>query len=158
MGKEEEEGPLPRAEQLLPDSKKYPPHRVDRRWKEKKKRTEKFRLAFWRTHHVGQLRSTSSVMISSICGWEKEEDWEMDDGGGQQVKGADSEWMNEHFATPFFLSDFNNILSLSFFFEWPNFDFLFSWGGMRVDLNMRTETPHNPKRNGQKRNGRRRVD
>jgi hypothetical protein len=42
MGKEEEEA-LPRAEQLLPDSKKYPP-RVDRRKKEKKKRTENFVL------------------------------------------------------------------------------------------------------------------
>jgi hypothetical protein len=39
----------------------------------------------------------------------------MDGGGGQQVKGADSEWMNEHFAYTFFLSDFNNILSLSLF-------------------------------------------
>lgn len=116
MGKEEEEGPLPRAEQLLPDSKKYPPHRVDRRWKEKKKRTEKFRFAFWRTHHVGQLRSTSSVMISSICGWEKKKIGKYMMAAASRWKGQiQNEWMNISLHLFFFL--ISTTFSLSLFFS-----------------------------------------
>lgn len=116
MGKDEEEGPLPRAEQLLADSKKYP-HRVDRRWKEKKKRTEKFRLAFWRTHHVGQLRSTSSVMISSICGWEKKKRRRLGNGWWRRPAGERGRFrMNEWTFRYTFFSFWFQQHSLSLFF------------------------------------------
>lgn len=98
----------PWAEQLKPDSKNIPPPRVDRRKKEKNETNGKFRFAFREggdTHHVGQLRyvvGNDQFNMRMREKKRKEEDWEMDDGGHQQVKGADSEWMNEHFATPFF--------------------------------------------------------
>jgi hypothetical protein len=56
-----------------------------------------------------------------------------------------NEWMNISL-TPFFFL-ISTTFSLSLFSMAKLWFFVFV-GGMRVDLNMRTETPHNPKRNG----------